>query len=37
MSPLATDIDENLSANKADHSEQNDINLNKMGSAVPKI
>ena len=37
MSPLITDFDENLSAYGADHSEQNDTYLSKIGSAAPKI
>jgi len=32
-----TDFDENISAHRANHSEQNDTNLCKIGSAVPKI
>jgi len=35
MSPLLTD--KNLSAYRANHSQQNDTNLSKIGSAVPKI
>jgi len=37
MSPLVTDFHENLPACKANHSEQNDTNLSKIGLAVPKI
>ena len=35
MSPLVTDFDGNLSAHRADHSEQNDTNMSKIESAVP--
>ena len=36
MSPLVTDFDDNLRAYRADHSEQNDVDLSKIGPAVPK-
>jgi len=37
MSPLVIDFDENLSAHRGDHSEQNDTNFSKIGLVVPKI
>jgi len=35
MSPLVTDFHGNLSAHRADHSEQNDTNMSKIETAVP--
>ena len=34
MSPLVIDFDENLSAYRANHSEQNDTNLSKIRSEL---
>jgi len=36
MLPLVTDLNENLSAHKANHSEQNGSNLSKIRSVVLK-